>query len=368
MTRQRVVTHRPAPSPETAAALEACLGVTDPRADPVGDHVSSAPVTPVRAFDEFVKRRHGDGRASSIVAAAAETVRLGMNHRRSGGSINIDASPAGHSPASSPAPPPSVLSFGQGTKPAFVMTPNSLAARREKAAAVAERLLALERTEAAALERVEVSSPSPARVRVDAPVRVDVPVRTQTPVRTPPPVAWEIPSPQPLKAATGPSSADRRSTKFEEEKRDTPARLLDDARSAFSFDLSLIDLVDEAEAMLREEREEDELELSDDEPVVPFRRASGASGRRAPATTRRKPTAPRTAEKKRTTRDSSLSKPSAAARRAPARKPLGPMRSKDYNKFGGVRTPPSRGKGGDKPGWAVDYRSFSIGKAGEPGL
>ena len=315
----------------------------------------------MRAFDEFVKRRHGDGRASSIVAAAAETVRLGMNHRRSGGSINIDASPAGHSPASSPAPPPSVLSFGQGTKPAFIMTPNSLAARREKAAAVAERLLALERTEAAALERVEVSSPSPARVRVDAPVRVDMPVRT------PPPVAWEIPSPQPLKAATGPSSADRRSTKFEEEKRDTPARLLDDARSAFSFDLSLIDLVDEAEAMLREEREEDELELSDDEPVVPSRRASGPSGRRTPAT-HRKPTAPRTAEKKRTTRDSSSSKPSAAARRAPARKPLGPMRSKDYNKFGGVRTPPSRGKGGDKPGWAVDYRSFSIGKAGEPGL
>ena len=187
-------------------------------------------------------------------------------------------------------------------------------------------------------------------------------------MRTPPPVAWEIPSPQPLKAATGPSSADRRSTKLEEEKRDTPARLLDDARSAFSFDLSLIDLVDEAEAMLREEREEDELELSDDEPVVPSRRASGASGRRTPATTRRKPTAPRTAEKKRTTRDSSSSKPSAAARRAPARKPLGPMRSKDYNKFGGVRTPPSRGKGGDKPGWAVDYRSFSIGKAGEPGL
>ena len=359
VTRQRVVTHRPAPSPETAAALEACLGVTDPRADPVGDHVSSAPVTPVRAFDEFVKRRHGDGRASSIVAAAAETVRLGMNHRRSGGSI--DASPAGHSPCHSPAPPPSVLSFGRGTKPAFVMTPNSLAARREKAAAVAERLLALERTEAAALERVEVSSPSPARVRVDAPVKVDAPVRT------PPPVAWEIPSPQPLKAATGPSSADLRSTKFEEEKRDTPARLLDDARSAFSFDLSLIDLVDEAEAMLREEREEDEMELSDDEPVVPSRRVSGVSGRRTPAT-HRKPTAPRTAEKKRTTRDSSSSKPSTAARRAPARTPLGPMRPKDYNKFGGVRTPPSRGKGGDKPGWAVDYRSFSIGKAGEPGL
>ena len=36
--------------------------------------------------------------------------------------------------------------------------------------------------------------------------------------------------------------------------------------------------------MLREEREEDELELSDDEPVVPSRRASGASGRRTPAT------------------------------------------------------------------------------------
>ena len=73
-----------APSPETAAALEACLGVTEPRADPVGDHVSSAPVTPVRAFDEFVKRRHGDGRASSIVQIAAEQVRLGGGEARTG--------------------------------------------------------------------------------------------------------------------------------------------------------------------------------------------------------------------------------------------------------------------------------------------
>ena len=73
-----------APSPETAAALEACLGVTEPRADPVGDHVSSAPVTPVRAFDEFVKRRHGDGRASSIVQIAAEQVRLGAANNTSG--------------------------------------------------------------------------------------------------------------------------------------------------------------------------------------------------------------------------------------------------------------------------------------------
>ena len=72
------------------------------------------------------------------------------------------------------------------------MTPNSLATRREKAAQVAERLLALERTEAAAgevvaAERVEVPSPSP----------------DEQP-RTPAPVAWEIPSPDPTPASSVP--------------------------------------------------------------------------------------------------------------------------------------------------------------------
>ena len=378
-----------APSPESAAALEACLGVTEPRADPVGDHVSSAPVTPVRAFDEFVKRRHGDGRASSIVAAAAERVRLGESSKGRGGASGVlsggaRGGRAGATSASSPAPPPSSLGGGLGgsnpnpnPKPAFVMTPNSLATRREKAAQVAERLLALERTEAAAgevvaAERVEVPSPSP----------------DEQP-RTPAPVAWEIPSPDPAPASSVPrlKPSSEGETDTPATGKDTPARLLDDAR-AFAFDVSLVDLVDEAEAMLREEEDEDEdededtLDLSDDDErkddagVTGRRRArpTGHSGR-CPGTrgvaTDHKPPSPRTGDAKRAVgacAGGRVAPPAGRKGPPPARRaPRGPMRQRDYNKFGGVRTPPSGGER-KKPGWFTSYRSFSVGRAGEPGL
>lgn len=356
-----------APSPETAAALEACLGVTEPRADPVGDHVSSAPVTPVRAFDEFVKRRHGDGRASSIVQIAAEQVRLGAANNTSG----ARGARAGATSASSPAPPPSSLGgFGappSGKKPAFVLTPNSLATRREKAAAVAERLLALERTEAAAgevvaAERVEVPSPSP-----------ESPPAEAAAARTPAPVAWEIPSPEPPPAEAGSKPAKSKPAKSKPvestrrravagadgtppREKDTPARLLDDAR-AFAFDVSLVDLVDEAEAMLREEEDEEEDEET--------RTRGGA--------TNHKPPSPRTGDTKRRASGGAGGRVTPAGRKNPqgsskgSRAPLGPMRQRDYNKFGGVRTPPSGGER-KKPGWFTSYRSFSVGRAGEPGL
>ena len=82
-------------------------GVTEPRADPVGDHVSPRPSP--RAFDEFVKRRHGDGRASSIVAAAAERVRPGESSRGGGASgvLSGGARGARGRRPPSPAPPPS---------------------------------------------------------------------------------------------------------------------------------------------------------------------------------------------------------------------------------------------------------------------
>ena len=262
--------------------------------------------------------------------------------------------------ASSPAPPPSSLGgFGGkdgGKKPAFVLTPNSLATRREKAVAVAERLLALERTEAAAgevvaAERVEVPSPSPE-------------------ARTPAPVAWEIPSPEPPPAEAGSKLAKSKPVDSTRRRRavgdadgtpprekDTPARLLDDAR-AFAFDVSLVDLVDEAEAMLREEEDEDEEEDT--------RTRGGA--------TNHKPPSPRTGDTKRRASGGAGGRVTpAAGRKNPqgsskgSRAPLGPMRQRDSTQFGGVRTPPSGGER-KKPGWFTSYRSFSVGRAGEPGL
>ena len=377
-----------APSPETAAALEACLGVTEPRADPVGDHVSSAPVTPVRAFDEFVKRRHGDGRASSIVAAAAEQVRLGESNKGRGGANGVVSGPprggrAGATMASSPSPPPSSLGgFGGkdgGRKPAFVLTPNSLATRREKAVTVAERLLALERTEAAAGEVVAAGKD------VDVPSPSPEPPAEAAAARTPAPVAWEIPSPPepppPVENPSNPveSARARKAVAGADgtpRGKDTPARLLDDARAS-AFDVSLVDLVDEAEAMLREEETLD-LDLSDDDDDdaddghATGRRRSrpsrhpGTAGTRGGATD--KPPSPRTGDAKRASRGAGGRVALAGRKGPPARRtPLGPMRQKDYNKFGGVRTPPSGGER-KKPGWFTSYRSFSVGRAGEPGL
>ena len=243
-----------------------------------------------------------------------------------------------------------------------MLTPNSLATRREKAAAVAERLLALERTEAAAgevvaAERVEVPSPSP-----------ESPPAEAAAARTPAPVAWEIPSPEPPPAEAGSKPAKSKPVESTRRRavagadgtppreKDTPARLLDDAR-AFAFDVSLVDLVDEAEAMLREEEEEDEEEDT---------RTRGAR----PTTNRRR--------RGRVIRNDALPGARGVASRPPverilsgsskgSRAPLGPMRQRDYNKFGGVRTPPSGGER-KKPGWFTSYRSFSVGRAGEPGL
>ena len=249
-----------------------------------------------------------------------------------------------------------------------MLTPNSLATRREKAAAVAERLLALERTEAAAgevvaAERVEVPSPSPERPPAEAAA-----------ARTPAPVAWEIPSPEPPPAEAGSKPAKSKPAKSKPvestrrravagadgtppREKDTPARLLDDAR-AFAFDVSLVDLVDEAEAMLREEEDEDEEEDT--------RTRGGA--------TNHKPPSPRTGDTKRRASGCAGGRVTpAAGRKNPqgsskgSRAPLGPMRQRDYNKFGGVRTPPSGGER-KKPGWFTSYRSFSVGRAGEPGL
>lgn len=377
-----------APSPETAAALEACLGVTEPRADPVGDHVSSAPVTPVRAFDEFVERRHGDGRARSIVAAAAAQVRLGESNKGRGGANGVVSAPprggrAGATTASSPAPPPSSLGgFGGkdgGKKPAFVLTPNSLATRREKAVAVAERLLALERTEAAAGEVVA------ARKDVEVPSPSPEPPAAAAAARTPAPVAWEIPSPPepppPVDVPSKPveSARARRAVAGADgtpRGRDTPARLLDDARAS-AFDASLVDLVDEAEAMLREEETPD-LDLSDDDDEADRRsrpsRRPGTAGTRGGAID--KPPSPRTGDAKRASRGAGGRVALAGRKGPPARRrPLGPTRQRDnttiterqYDKFGGVRTPPSGGER-KKPGWFTSYRSFSVGRAGEPGL
>ena len=120
--------------------------------------------------------------------------------------------------------------------------------------------------------------------------------------RTPAPVAWEIPSPsrprrKPVQSPRNQSPSKRARRRAvagadgtPPREKDTPARLLDDAR-AFAFDVSLVDLVDEAEAMLREEEEEEDEEedtrtrggATNHKPPSPRtgdtkRRASGARG------------------------------------------------------------------------------------------
>ena len=243
-----------------------------------------------------------------------------------------------------------------------MLTPNSLATRREKAAAVAERLLALERTEAAAgevvaAERVEVPSPSPPPPPAEAAA-----------ARTPAPVAWEIPSPEPPRREAGSKPAKSKPVESTRRRavagadgtppreKDTPARLLDDAR-AFAFDVSLVDLVDEAEAMLREEEEEDEEEDT--------RTRGGA--------TNHKPPSPRTGDTKRR---------ASGARGVASRPPVERILRGPRKGHARLLDPCARGTttslagcgrrraGGErkKPGWFTSYRSFSVGRAGNPGL